>query len=30
MTLASVGFTRLERTHPESVKDGRFTVHAWR
>lgn len=28
--LATVGFTRFERKHPESVKDGRFTVHAWR
>ena len=28
--LATVGFTRFERKHPESIKDGRFTVHAWR
>lgn len=28
--LGAVGFTRFERQHPETIPDGRFTVHAWR
>jgi tRNA (mo5U34)-methyltransferase len=28
--LGTVGFTRFERQHPETIADGRYTVHAWR
>jgi tRNA (mo5U34)-methyltransferase len=28
--LGTVGFSRFERKHPETIVEGRFTVHAWR
>jgi tRNA (mo5U34)-methyltransferase len=28
--LRTVGFTRFERKHEASIRDGQFTVHAWR